>query len=352
MRRPKGTPYVQPKTLYSPLVLRWVVLALFFSQAAGVAKSAEPTAAQLFNAYRSAQFDSFTRQLALVQDFDALRKQIAREGVNWPSEAKAAFLLETADAALQSKDLTVRTGPEVELFEDACKAVRQLPPQGQFEAAWQAAALSVLSARYAEGISVDDHLKHNRGRFDEGRIALVRAMPGERNSWREATTEGGLASRSQQGHASMRDVVKLFEAARRFESVREEATLRQAALLATWGEHAEALPLLATINNGSDDPWLRYMVALVSGRSLEAVGRRSDAQLAYRAAMNLQVNGKTARLALASLVFATGEREEADRLVGEVLSEHAGPPDPWKEFLAGDFRLLEVRRAAMREKLR
>ena len=223
----------------------------------------------------------------------------------------------------------------------------------------------MLSARYASGTSIDDHLKHIRGRFDEGRLALIRAMPGERNAWYEATQvqstlpksgpepmEGFLPSRSRMGRADMRDVVKLFEAARRFESVRAEATVRQAALLATWGQHAEALPLLAMIEGLSDDPWLRYMAALMTGRSLEALGRRNDAQLAYRAAVNLHVNGKAARLALASMVFAVGEREEADRLVSEALSEREGPPDPWKEFPGGDFRLLEVRRAAMREQFR
>lgn len=177
-----------------------VVLGLFLSQAEG-AQSVEPTAR------------------------------------DWPLEAKAAFLLETADA------------------------------------------------RYAAVISVDDHLKHIRGRFDEGRMALVRAMPGERDSWREASqvqsiltspdpTEGGLPSRTRLGRTEMRDVVKLFEAARQYESVRAEATLRQAALLAMWGEHGETLPLLAAVDGMSNDPWLRYMAALLSGRSLEAMGRR------------------------------------------------------------------------------
>jgi hypothetical protein len=341
----------------------WVLLALFFSQPSGATQSAEPTAAELFSVYRQGQFDAFTGQLARVRDFGALRKQIARQGVDWPAEAKAAFLLETADAALQHKELMVKTGPEVDLFEDACKAARQLPPQGQFEAAWHAAAFSVLSARYAGVISVDDHLKHVRGRFDEGRMALIRAMPGERAAWREATqvqptltgpdpTEGHLPSRSRLGHAHMRDVVKLFEAARRHESVRAEATLRQAALLATWQKHDEALPLLATVEGMSDDPWLRYMTALVSGRSLEALGRSRGAQLAYRSAVNLQANGKAARLALASMIFTAGGREEADQLVSEALTERAGPPDPWKEFLGGDFRFLEERRTAMRGQLR
>jgi len=102
----------------------------------------------------------------------------------------------------------------------------------------------------------------------------------------------------------------------------------------------------------SADPWLRYMAALVSGRSLEATGRSKEAQAAYRSAVNLQPNGKAARLALASMLFATGARDEADRLVVEALSERAGPPDPWKEFLGGDFRLLELRRTAMREQVR
>jgi tetratricopeptide (TPR) repeat protein len=342
-----------------------VLLALALSQPSGAAQSAEPTAAELFTVYRQGQFEKFTGQLARVGDFGDLRKQIARDGRDWPIEAKAAFLLETADLALQQKPLTNRTGPGVDLFEDACKAVRQLAPQGQFEAAWHAVAFSVLSARYATGLSVDDHLKHIRGRFDEGRMALVRAMPGERNAWYEATQvqptlpktgpepmEGFLPSRRRMGHAHMRDVVKLFESARRFESVRAEATLRQAALLATWDFHDEALPLLASVDGMTDDPWLRYMSALMSGRSLEATGRSREAHGAYQAALNLQANGRAARLALASMVFATGLRDEADRLVGEALSERAGPPDPWKEFLAGDFRFLDIRRDAMRGRLR
>src|SRR5687768_2349030 len=96
-----------------------VALVLLLSQPSGAAQSAEPTAPELFNFYRQGQFKAFTTQLARVRDFGALRKQIAREGVNWPPEAKAAFLLETADAALQHKELTTRTGPEVDLFEDA-----------------------------------------------------------------------------------------------------------------------------------------------------------------------------------------------------------------------------------------
>ena len=344
-------------------MLIWVVFALFLSQPSGAAQSAEPTATELFSAYQQRQFEAFTAQVARVRDFGALRKQIARDGKDWPLEAKAAFLLETADAALQHKELTTRTGPEVDLFEDACKAVRQLPPLGQFEAAWHAAALSVLSARYAGVISVDDHLKHIRGRFDEGRMALIRTMRGERNAWYEATQKvlptfngpdptGGMVSLlGRRGHAEMRDVVKLFEVARRYESARAEATVRQAAMLATWGFHSEALPLLATVESMSDDPWLRYMAALLTGRSLEASGRSQDAQAAYQSAVNLQVNGKAARLALAAMVFAAGQREEADRLVSEALSERLGPPDPWKEFLGGDFRLLTVRRTAMREKL-
>lgn len=344
-------------------MLTWVALALFLSQPSGAAQSAEPTAAELFRAYQQKQFDQFANQVAGIRDFGALRKQIVRESKDWPLESKAAFLLETADAALQRKELTVRTGPEVDLFEDACKAVRQLPPQGQFEAAWHTAAFSVLAARYAGVISVDDHLKHIRGRFDEGRIALLRTMRGERNAWREATQvqpalagpaqdEMWFAQRSRLGRAAMRDVVKLFEAARRYESVGAEATLRQAALLATWDLHVEALPLLATVEGMSDDPWLRYMTALISGRSLEATGRGKEAQAAYQSAVNLQANGKAARLARASMVFASGGREEADRLVAEALSERVGPPDPWKEFLGGDFRFLEVRRTAMREQLR
>ena len=342
---------------------RWIALALFLTQPGGVVQPPEPTAAELFMVYRQGQFETFTAQLERVREFGDLRKQVARYGKDWPFEVKAAFLLETADFALQQKPLTNRTGPEIDLFEDACKAVRQLPPQGQFEAAWHAAAISVLSARYANGLSVDDHLKHIRGRYDEGRMALVRAMPDEREAWREATqvqptltgpaqSDMVFAFRSRNGHGHMRDVVKLFEAARRFESVRAEATLRQAALLATWDLHSEALPLLASVEGMSDDPWLKYMAALVSGRSLEATGRSKEAQAAYQSAANLQVNGKTARLALASMLFATGQRAEAERLVTEALSERAGPPDPWKEFLGGDFRLLEVRVAAMRGQLR
>jgi tetratricopeptide (TPR) repeat protein len=325
----------------------WVFLALLLLQA-GAAQPAEPTAAELFNLYQQRQFEAFTGGLARVQDFAALRRQIGRESANWPPEAKAAFLLETADAALQYKEPIAQSEPEAELLEDACKAVRQLPPQGEFEAAWHAAALSVLSAPYARGVSVDNHVKHIRGRFDAGRIAMIRAMPGERRSWHEATQ----VPLSRSGRAHMRDVVKLFEAARRFDSVRAEATIRQAALLTTWDVHAEALPLLASVDAMTEDPWLRYMAALVQGRSLQGAGRGAEAQAAYRSAANLQPNGKAARLALAAMLFSTGTRDEADRLVSEALSEQDGPVDPWREFLGGEFRFLEARKAAMRGLLR
>jgi tetratricopeptide (TPR) repeat protein len=340
-----------------------VLVCIFLLQPRGKAQPDEPSAAALFVAYRQGQFEEFDRQLARVRDWGALRRQISREAGAWPLEAKAAFLLDTADAALQQKAPALRTGPEVELFEDACKAARQLPAHGEFDGAWQAAALSVISARYASVISLGDHLKHNRGRLDEGRMALVGSMPGERIAWHEATQvqpaltgparqEMWFAQRIRMGRAGMRDVLKSLEAASRYESVRAEATLRRAALLVVWEQHDEALPLLAAAETLSSDPWLRYMAALLSGRSLEATGRSADARLAYQSAVTLQENGKAARLALASIVFATGERDEADRLVGEALSQRVGPPDPWLEFLTGDFRFLEVRRAAMREHIR
>jgi Flp pilus assembly protein TadD len=123
-------------------------------------------------------------------------------------------------------------------------------------------------------------------------------------------------------------------------------------LFSIWQQHDEALPLLTSVESLTTDPWLRYMAALVSGRSLEALGRRNDAEIAYRSAVNLQPNGQAARLALASMVFAAGGREEADRLVAEAVSASTGPPDPWKEFFGGEFRFLEVRRTAMREQVR
>ncbi len=340
-----------------------LALGLCLPLSAGLAQSPDPSATDLFRAYRLRQFDQVSSQLAGVRDFGALRKQIAREGGAWPLEARAAFLLEVADAALQRRERPMRTGPEVGLFEDACQTARRLAPLGEFDSAWQAAALSVLSAPYAAGISVDGHLTHMRGRYDEGQIAMKRAMPRERLSWHEATQvqptltgpaqhDMNFAFRSRLGRAGMRDVVKLFETARRYESARAEATLRQAALLATWEEHGEALPLLAEFDGLSDDPWLRHMAALLSGRSLEAAGRGTEAQAAYRSAITLQANGKAARLALASIVFASGGREEADRLVSEALTEQPGPPDPWSEFLGGDFRFLDARRAAMREHVR
>lgn len=340
-----------------------LVLGVLTSQPGTVAQSAEPSASDLFYAYRLRRFDEFAAKLGGVKDVGALRKQVEREGRDWPTETKAAFLLELADAALQSSARKFRTGPEVGLFEDACQTVRRLSPQGQFETAWHAAAISVLSARYATMIPVEDHLKHVRGRFDEGHLALIRAMPRERMAWAEAIqiqpslegpaqTEMWFALRSRTGRAGMRDTVKLFEAARAHESVRAEATVRQAAILAIWEEHKEALPLLEGVPRMTDDPWLRYMAAILSGRSLEATGRYADADAAYRSAASVQSNGKAARLAHAAMLFAAGRREEADQLVTEALSERAGPADPWKEFFSGDFRFLEGRRTAMRDLLK
>jgi tetratricopeptide (TPR) repeat protein len=339
-----------------------VLLCVFPVQPHALTQSAQPSATDLFNLYLQKRFDQFSGQLALVGNFGDLRKDVGRVGREWPAEATAAFLLEASDAASRSNARPARSGPEIDLFEDACKIVRQLPPGGEFEAAWHAAALSALSAPYVLAYRIDGHLGHIRGRHDEGHVALIRAMPDERNSWREATrvqpTLAGPAQtnmyfeqRRRLGRAAMRDAVKLLEDASRHEDVRAEATLRQAGLLSLWDFHDEALPLLETASGLTEDPWLCYLMRVFAGRSLEALGRTAEAQSAYQEAVNLRAGGRTARLALASIVFSAGRHEQADRLVAEALSPSAQDSDPWVEFPNGDFRFFDARRTTLRERI-
>jgi thioredoxin-like negative regulator of GroEL len=130
-----------------------------------------------------------------------------------------------------------------------------------------------------------------------------------------------------------------------------EARLRLARVEMLRGKPREAERLLAQVAAESQDPALRYLVALFSARLRDTEGAHEAALRLYRQAVQAFPDAQTARLGLAQALERKGSADEARRALGNL------PPPPGKDEVRQDpwwvYRLAYVPRAAvLLEKLR
>ena len=324
------------------------------------AQSRAPVAVDLFNLYSEGRHDQAAAGLAAVTDFDEFRRDLTRVRAKWPIRQTAGFLFEAADAAIRQARPDVRYGPGPKLLEDACALVRSLPADDGFARAWQLATLSLSQTPYGFAIDINPHLEHARPQLDRGRVELTRAITQELHAWWILTERlPALLTANQDArsrvsvdvagaHRQLRETVAALERAREFEPVRAEATLRLGGLLTGLEQFDAALRILAQVDGLTDDVWARYLAKLFAGRAFEGLGRFDDAGAAYGDAARGRPEARSARLALAALLFARGQRTEADAHVRAILDQ-AGEDDPWVTYRDGEARLLEARRSLMRE---
>jgi Flp pilus assembly protein TadD len=98
------------------------------------------------------------------------------------------------------------------------------------------------------------------------------------------------------------------------------------------GHVDEALQLWAGVPALTDDGSLQYLAHMFTGRALAVSGRRPEAIAAYRRAEAIRPAAQSARIPLAALLYVTGARDEAARLVSPLLTAPAATPDPWWSY--------------------
>ena len=115
-----------------------------------------------------------------------------------------------------------------------------------------------------------------------------------------------------------------------------------------------ALAPLATAAALPTDQHVAYLAEYLTGRALEGQGRRNEAIDAYRRALAIVPNARSATVLLAAqqLLSASGaDRADAYQLL-DPQPATVTPHDPWADYWRGDARLYEAYLAQLREALR
>ena len=136
--------------------------------------------------------------------------------------------------------------------------------------------------------------------------------------------------------------------------VRAEANAHIGYLAIRAGRPDAALAPLATAAT-SEDPYVRYLAEHLTGRALEALGRRSEAIAAYRRALAIAPHAPATATLLASQLFLSDdvvEREEANAVLRASMLVRPRPDDPWKFYWHGDARLWSTYMGRLRRALR
>lgn len=155
--------------------------------------------------------------------------------------------------------------------------------------------------------------------------------------------------------AALLEVANLhFAEARAGEATRDEARLRIAFAHVERGRDAEAEPALVALAAPDQPRDLAYLARLKLGAVRERQGRHEAAAALYRGASALNAEAPKARIALAQLLHATGDRVAARELVDRVVVLRLNPPeDPWTRFpvafIATPFATLATLRVEVRE---
>ena len=112
-----------------------------------------------------------------------------------------------------------------------------------------------------------------------------------------------------------------------------------------------ALPELVKAAAETADPFVVYLAHYFRGRAFEMLDRKSDAEDAYRRALDTMPRAQSASISLAVLLFAGGQRNEAVVRTAESLRSVLAP-DPWRMYQEGGGRnwsfLIESLRKALR----
>lgn len=347
---------------------RRLALVLLLSSGAfvftGQLNARQATVTSFLDRYAAGQFEAVVDDLAGDLDFEELLKQLRRDGPAWIDAAgpelrerrelvAVTFALEAARADQWHQWKWIWKPPEMggyqpfpvldwrpaPLFvEWACERLRQAPTPRPIERWWQLAALAVAQRSEDVHFLVGDpnigrgagageignlqdeikHLDHVEKRFpDEPRFMLAQGIA--RTHWPD-------------------DAFKAFSAVLNDEDVGGEAAMRLGALEMRLNKRDEALEQFERVEDLTRDPYVIYLSRFFTGQIRERQRHIEDATEAYRGAVAAWPHAQAATMALASLLFETGRRVEAQALAGAMLA--ATPPvrDPWREFVHADNR--------------
>jgi tetratricopeptide (TPR) repeat protein len=355
-----------------------VVAALLVSPVVAVdARGASDTAADWLARYSSGDQAAVIAEIAATTDFAPIAAVLPREARRWAASASsarrlaaAALLLEVARAGMETSWTDVRG-----LVEAGCELLREDDVPSPGEHVWQRAALALiegasdttfLRASPLSAAPSYDHLRHLTSRFpDDDRVALAAVVAPRRGRadaefprdvvWRPigALEADGPASRVDLIiRRDKRAMIAELEPLATRPDVAAEANLRIGYLLFQLHDDAEAMARFDRTIASTDDPFLLYVAELLAGRTDLRRGRAAPGERRLRRALAIVPHAESASEALAAQLFVTGRADEAYALADAALPGPDTPPDPWRLFGYGDFRLLPALMGDVRKAVR
>ena len=278
-------------------------------------------------AYAQKDFPRFAQELSRTADLANAIRDYRTADAPWPDAPLRSdvFALELALAGLFSDNGFARD-EGMKLLAQAHALVRQPLSTQNFECNWywaEAAALEGLRQPSVGSFFVE---RARQRCPTHPRLALAQAVLLDQQ-WSEAPEPARAAQ-----------IQTLYDQARRLPDTAVEASVREAWFSYRRGNTDRALELLDVAPDGTPDLQVRYLLALVKGHVLRARGRLDAAESSYREALATWPGAQSARVALAGVLLARGEREEAGRLANAVLTADSSQIDPWWMYWRGDFR--------------
>lgn len=261
-----------------------------------------------------------------------------------------AFALEVAAiGSMKHADAAAR------LVEWACPYVRTHVPAGDFDRAWQLAALSVLEGGI-DSHALGEHVGHASPTYpDEPRLALARGIVEEQFNAptevlvRTETAAALVRIREALAHAegerfrAAERALARFEEAAQVPSVRAEAMLRAGHVQLRLARYDAALGAWADLETHTSDPALLFLVHLFRGIAYEGRARLDEARRSYQAALAISPRAHSATLRLAALGFRYGGSADPAALTETLLRDDDPRRDPWWSYYAADWRFYYPR---------
>jgi tetratricopeptide (TPR) repeat protein len=316
------------------------------------------------------------RELRTPEDFERVRPELMRALARWRadewSRSRAAFALEIALTAF------ARRWPNPPMFLAAARDIvtsrpgepGTRPDDDQFEVRFHRAAVAVLAA--ADGPhGVEAYLTSIQHRvilgdgspktavLKDARLLMAQAMAREVQtlmlllsvgSRRDDPRSWVVAKDDERTRRELERVSQLLERAGADDETRAEASVRRAFVLHRLGANENALALLGGVTTpGETDEDVEYWRALIQGRVLLALGRQQEAIASFERATTLFPDAQTPAVALTSLFFRLGDREQALGWAERARTTTVNRDDPWSRYWNGNTRFLARWLADVRE---
>jgi len=282
----------------------------------------------------------------LESDLEIVSKTwLKQEPVDQRRRELAAFALEAGFAQ------AVQGLAAGKLVEWGCKHIRRVTKPGEFERRWHLAAFSALGGAI-DPENLEKHVTHMKFHFpNEPRLLFERAVASELLAADVFTKRKVSAREVEERNA---------EAAKRYREataspdpgIQAESWLLLGHVEMARGRLDESVSALDAAEPLLTDPAAKYLLLLFRGQALERLKQPDAARRAYQAALAIQPGAHSATMALASLLFRTGERADADRLVSALMARAEPVSDPWWFYWPADYRYGVARLQAMREVLK